>query len=266
VLESWYKHRASRHRTTTPGDFMRVDYMVVGPADQSNRFIEWHAKEWVDRTPFVMVNVQDKRIISSPTAACTTAQANALATEGTYMGCHSATVFAAARGTGQRSFYYFHRLGRGSSFNTGPLVVMTVAEMNLLKAEALIWLNRAAEAVPLINLTRVANGGLPPVTIEGAPGTAPNCTPRKFNGQCGSLWDALRYEKRLEGLGVDPGVAHWDGRGWGAFVENTPLHYPMPGNELELLQLQMYTTGGGQSGSAPPANPEKCPPVGLPRC
>ncbi|CAN5759669.1 hypothetical protein BH23GEM3_BH23GEM3_00350 [soil metagenome] len=263
VMESIYKHRAARHRTTTPGDFMRVDYMVVGPADQSERFRNWYNTPWSDRVPFIMVNVQDKRIISSPTATCTSAQANSLANEGRYMGCHTGTVFAAARGTGQRSFYYYHRLGRQTAWNTGPLVIMTVDEMNLLKAEALIRLGRAAEAVPLINITRVANGGLPPVTLAGAPD--PNCTPRKVNGECGSLWDALRYEKRMEMIGVDAGVAHWDARGWGALVEGTPIHYPMPGNELALLRMQMYTTGGGQTGSAPTPDPERCPRA-LPRC
>jgi hypothetical protein len=265
VMESGYKHRASRHRTTTPGDFMRVDYMVVGPADQSTRFTEWHNRPWSQRTPFVMVNVQDRRIIANPTSNCTTAQANALATEGRYMGCHSVAVFAAARGTGQQSFYYYHRLGRQTTWDTGPLVIMTVDEMNLLKAEGLIRLGPASAtaALPLINRTRVANGGLPPVTIDGAP--EPNCTPRKLNGGCGSLWDALRYEKRMEMIGVDAGVAHWDARGWGALAAGTPLHFPMPGNELELLTMQLYTTGGGQSGSASAPDPERCP-VALPRC
>jgi hypothetical protein len=263
VMESVFKQRASRHRTTVPGDFMRVDYMLVGPADQSDRFRNWANLPWAQRTPFIMLNVQDRRIISSPTANCTNAQANALATEGRYMGCHLNAVFAAARGTGQQSYYYFHRLGRQTAWNTGPLLIMTVDEMNLLKAEALIRLNRPAEALPLINRTRVANGGLPPVTVDGAP--EPNCTPRKLSGACGSLWDALRYEKRMELIGVEGGVAHWDARGWGALALGTPIHFPMPGNELELMGMAMYTTGGGQPGSAPRPDPERCP-VALPRC
>lgn len=263
VLESWYKHRAARHRTTTPGDFVRVDYQAIGAADQGDGFIDWYKTPWANRNPFIMTNVQDKRIISAPDATCTSAQTNALAKEGTYMGCHFATVFSASRGTGQRSYYYFHRLGRGTAYNMGPLLVMSVTEMDLLKAEALIRLGRAAEAVPLINKSRVANGQLPPVTLEGAPD--PFCTPRKYNGDCGSLWDALRYEKRIEMMGVDAGVAHWDARGWGAFVVNTPLDYPMPGNELELMKIPEYTSGGGGYNSAPAPNPEKCP-VQLPRC
>ncbi len=36
IMSSTYKNRASRQRTVTPGDFMRVDYKLVGPADQSD--------------------------------------------------------------------------------------------------------------------------------------------------------------------------------------------------------------------------------------
>ncbi len=212
-----------------------------------------------------MSGIVDKRIVADPDASCTNKLDNALATEGSYMGCHVANIFSSSRGTGQRSYYYFHRLGRGTTFESGPLLIMTVAEMDLLKAEALIRLNRATEAIPLINKTRVSNGDLPPVTLEGVPG--PSCTPRKLDGSCGSLWDALRYEKRMEGIGVEAGVAHWDGRAWGAFVEDTPVDYPIPGNQLQLLGLEYYSRGGGQSGSAPPADPEKCPiGVSLPRC
>ena len=57
--------------------------------------------------------------------------------------------------------------------------------------------------------TRVANGELPLVTVDGPP-DEPGCVPRKWKGggatlqgQCGSLWDALRYEKRIEMAGVD---------------------------------------------------------------
>jgi hypothetical protein len=39
----------------------------------------------------------------------------------------------------------------------------------------------------------------------------------------------------------------------------------MPVVDLELLQIPIYTFGGGQAGSAPEPEPEKCPVV-LPRC
>ena len=137
--------------------------------------------------------------------------------------------------------------------------------MNLLKAEALIRLDRASEAVPLINLTRVANGQLPPVTVDGPPDEA-GCVPRKLSGACGSLWDALRYEKRIEGLGIDGVTAYLDARGWQTLPENTVIHLPIPGRELGVLQRPIYSYGGpGGQGSAPAPDPERCP-VALARC
>jgi hypothetical protein len=265
VVESSYKNRAARQRTTTPGDFMRVDMRVVGPADQGSGFQTWYATPWASRTPYRMTSVQDRRIDGLATRPATCQVAPASASCGLYMGYHNSTVFAVDRGLGQRSFYFFHRYGGGTSYQSGPIPLVNVAEMDLLKAEGLIRLNRAAEAVPLINKYRVTNGQLPPVTVDGVPGTAPNCTPRKLNGSCGSLWDALQYEKRIETMGLEGGTAWYDGRGWGFLAEGTPIHFPIPIRDLELLQLELYTFGGTREGGAPKPNWEVCP-VALPRC
>jgi len=267
AVESDYKNRAARQRTTTPGDFMRVDMRLVGPSDMSQGFIDWYAQPWAERTPFRM-QTADRRIelpAGTPRpSTCAAAPASAVC--GLYMGYHPSTVFSPARGLGQRSFYFFHRWGGGTSWQSGPIPIVNVAEMDLIKAEGLIRLGRAAEAVPLINKYRVTNGGLPPVTVDGVPGTAPNCTPRKLNGQCGSLWDALRYEKRIETIGLEGGPAFYDARAWDFLVEGTPIHFPMPRRDAELLQKPIYTFGGasGEAG-APAPNPERCPVV-LPRC
>ncbi|MBL0891805.1 MAG: hypothetical protein IBJ19_14485, partial [Gemmatimonadaceae bacterium] len=170
------------------------------------------------------------------------------------------------RGTYRWSHYYYLRAGVDLTWQTGAQVAMTVAEMDLLKAEALIRLGRAAEAVPLINKTRVANGQLPPVTLDGPP-NEPGCVPRKESGACGSLWDALRYEKGIEGVGVNGVIAFLDARGWQTLPENTPVQFPIPGRELATLQLPLYTFGGpGGQSSAPARDPERCPVAGLARC
>ncbi|HJU67430.1 MAG TPA: hypothetical protein VJ650_04210, partial [Gemmatimonadaceae bacterium] len=148
-------------------------------------------------------------------------------------------------------------------------------EKNLLRAEALIRLGRAPEAVPLINLTRVANGELPPVTVDGPP-DEPGCVPRKIRpnvtgrpamqGQCGSLWDALRYEKRIEGAGIDQTTAFLDARGWQSLPIGTPLQFPVPALELQLREQPIYSYGGvGGPMSAPAPDDERCP-VALARC
>ena len=269
VVESSYKNRVARVRNGPPGDFMRVDYRTIGPADVTEGFQTWYATAWAQRIPFRMTGTPDRRIVGAATRPTTCLPLNMVpnaADCGLYMGYHNSTVFNADRGLGQRSFYFFHRYGGGESYRSGPIPLVNVAEMDLLKAEGLIRLGRADEAIPLINKYRVTNGELPPVDINGVPGTAPDCVPRKLDGSCGSLWDALRYEKRIETMGLEGGVAFYDARGWDFLTTNTAIHFPMPLRDLQLLRIEPYTFGGaGGVDAAPPPNPERCPVV-LPRC
>ncbi|MGH7468123.1 MAG: hypothetical protein ACRENP_09065 [Longimicrobiales bacterium] len=173
VVESSYKNRAARQRTTTPGDFMRVDYRLLGPSDVSQGFVGWYAQPWAQRTPFRMQTI-DRRIDGLTAAERPATCAQAAASNGScgfYMGYHNTTVFNADRGLGQRSFYFFHRYGQGTAYQSGPIQIINVAELELLKAEGLIRLGRSSEALALINKYR-ANGQLAAITVDGVPGTA----------------------------------------------------------------------------------------------
>ena len=254
ILWDDWKRLIARVRTGPPSDFGRPAYWVLGPADSSQGFVNYVNTPLETRVAF-QIRTKDRRIqgAGGPT------------TPGRYVGYNANNIFQVARGSYRFSHYYFLRYGTGTSWQTGPQAAMTIAEMDLLKAEALIRLNRAAEAVPLINKTRVANGQLSPVTIAG-PVDEPGCVPRKLNGQCGSLWDALRYEKGIELLGMDGVTAFFDARGWQTLPANTLLHFPVPGRELGTIQLELYTFGGpGGVAAAPAPDPERCP-VALARC
>lgn len=254
ILWDDWKRLIARVRSGPRSDFGRPSAWIYGPADSTNAFIDWVNTPLANRAAF-QVRSKDRRIHAAgdPTLP------------GKYIGYQAANIGAAARGTWRYSHYYFHRYGTGSSWQVGPQPALTLAEMNLLKAEALIRLGRAAEALPLINASRVAQGELAPVTIDGPP-DEPGCVPRKLDGSCGSLWDALRYEKRMEGLGNSGVIAFLDARGWQTLPENTILQLPIPGRELETLRLPLYTYGGpGGLSSAPAPDPERCP-VALPRC
>lgn len=254
VMESGYKFLIARQRSTTPSDHTRIDYNIVGPADTLGRWQTWvnSATTSTDRTAFQLAT-PDRRINDgSPTA------------RGTYAGYFSTLLGNAARGLYLRSHYAYYRTGTGQSYRSGPLLWLTTTELDLLRAEALIRLDREDEALPLINATRVANGQLPPVTVDGPP-NANSCVPQKMDGTCGSLWDALRYEKRLEMLGVDPWIQWYDARGWGMLPQGALVHYPVPARELQILELPGYTTGGTNPGSAAAPDPERCP-TALPRC
>ena len=254
ILWDDWKRLVARLRSGRPSDYGRPSYWVLGPADSTQGFVNWAAKPVATRTPF-QITTKDRRIQS----------ATGPASAGTYVGYSANNIFDPTRGTYRWSHYYYRRNGTTTTWQTGAQPAVTVTEMNLLKAEALIRLNRAAEAVPLINLTRIANGQLPAVAVDGPPDEA-GCVPRKLSGACGSLWDALRYEKRIEGLGVDGVTAFLDARGWQTLPENTLIHLPIPGRELGVLQREIYSYGGpGGQGSAPAPDPERCP-VALARC
>ncbi len=254
VFSDQYKQRAARLRTVIPSDYMRGNGWLVGPADSTDAFKTWAAQLVDVRTAF-QVRTQDRRI-QGPTG---------VGSKGKYFGYDSRISFySAARGLYNASFYAFYRYGTGTSYESGPLVAITRTELDLLKAEALVRLNRAAEAIPLINKSRVANGELPVIDING-PTNVAGCVPRRHTGECGSLWDALKYEKRIEGAGVDGQVAMWDARGWGTLAANSFVHFPIPGRELEIIRQPIYSFGGGGAGSAPAIDWARCP-VALPRC
>lgn len=238
-----------------PGDQQRASNWLVGPADSLDGFKNWVATPVAEREPFQLVT-KDRRI-----------QGDTVGSPGTYFGYDpNVSWMNPTRGLYLRSFYYFHRYGTGTSWENGPLVAVTVTEMNLIKAEALIRLGRADEAVPLINASRVADGGLPPVDLNGPP-NEPGCVPRKLSGACGNLWDALRYEKRIEEAGVDGHVAYYDSRGWNTLAVNSFVELPIPGRELEIEQRPIYTYGGGGAMSAPQPAWDGCPVgVSVPGC
>jgi hypothetical protein len=253
VWESNMRRLLSRVRTN-PSDHVRPSLMALGPADTSGAFQKWVNAPFAERDTFA-IRTPDRRIHG---AAGFTAR-------GLYFGRHRSTIWPADRGRYRWSHYFYHRDGTGDSWHTGQQVTISRTEMNLLKAEALIRLGRAAEALPLINATRVANGQLPPITLDGPPPGAA-CVPRKINGECGSMWDALIHERQLENMGIEGPIMWWDFRGLGRLQEGTLLHFPVSGIEMENLGLPVYTFGGvGGEGAAPPPQYHRCP-VALPRC
>jgi len=173
------------------------------------------------------------------------------------------------------SRYLFSRFGTTSTtasnaYRDSINATLTRTEMDLLKAEALIRTGNAAAAVPLINKTRtgvkcIANvggapctvatneagtygGNLPPVTVAGPPAGA-SCVPRRVDGSCGDLMDALMWEKRLESVGIEVIINWSDWRAWGKFQPGTWLAMPIHSRELFTLGIPYYSFGGTLPGS-----------------
>ncbi len=121
-----------------------------------------------------------------------------------------------------------------------------VQEMNLLKAEGLYRNGDLAGAAAIINETRTAHG----LNATDAGGTNTSCVPKLPNESCGDLWEMLKWEKRLETVHTGIAQAGWffDSRGWGDLYFETPVMWPVPCKELQVLQLLPCNTYGGPGG------------------
>jgi hypothetical protein len=170
--------------------------------------------------------------------------------------------------------------GDGGTARIGKTLLMTKAELDLLQAEGLYKLggNDAAVAT-LINRTRTRGmdtlqgfacptggcargGGLPAVlslrTSAATGSLATGCVPRVPTGpsgplMCGDLWEALKYEKRIETAYTHFSPWYFDGRRWDDLPKDTPLWWPVPFQELQARGRPintLYGTGLG-SGNAP---------------
>jgi len=170
--------------------------------------------------------------------------------------------------------------GDAGTAGIGKTLYMPVSEMDLLQAEGLYKLggNDAAVAA-LINKTRTRGmdtlqgfvcptggcargGGLPAVlpvrTSAATGGVMPTCIPKvptSLTGPvvCGDLWEALKYEKRIETAYVTFAPWYFDGRRWNDLPKDTPLFWPVPFQELQARgkpTSALYGTGVG-NGNAP---------------
>jgi hypothetical protein len=164
--------------------------------------------------------------------------------------------------------------GDAGTARIGKTLEMTMSEMNLLQAEGLYKLGgNDATVASLINRSRARGmdtlqgftcptggcargGGLPavlPLRSSAATGTIPACIPKVPTGPagpvvCGDLWEALKYEKRIETAYTHFVPWYLDGRRWDDLPKDVPLFWPVPYQELQArgtLVTALYGTGPG---------------------
>jgi hypothetical protein len=98
-------------------------------------------------------------------------------------------------------------------------------------------------------------------TLTPIPGGA-HCVPRIPDGtaaykasKCGNVWDALKWEYRMETMYTGYGMWYFAGRGWGDLPQGTALYWPVPYQEMDTRRQVFYSSGGvGGTGSAPNGN------------
>lgn len=225
--------------------WMRSDMWTVGMADTSGNFDAWIATPVANRTEFY-VYTPDLRFTSGDSAGT-----GLFDIDGTDYGFNYDIPYRPDRGTYHMSYYYQIRyadhLATGAA---SPVPDLKVTELDLLAAEYYLRQSDGANAATEINKTRTTRGGLDPVAAGDGIGAVTD-----MGSIFGTLWATLKYEKRVECDRTGVGLAWFDDRGWGDLTQNTAIHFPIPARELEVLQLDTYTFGGGGPGSAPKMMP-----------
>jgi hypothetical protein len=239
---------------STDQGWSQMAYWMWGMADQSGRYQDWLALPIGDKN----YDLPDGRNVIIITPDLRFPQGNSVAEQ--RLSDSYAIRMATAAEAGQTWKRPDRGVWRWSWYNPGPAFEdywieenwfqpdITIAEMRLLKAEALFRQGGAglAQAATIINETRVAAGLNP----TDASGTNTSCVPKLPNGSCGNLWEMLKWEKRMETVwtGINRGNWFYDGRGWGDLWYETPLQFPVPCQELEVLQLLPCASYGGPGG------------------
>ncbi len=232
--------------------------IMIGMADSSGAYDAWLALPLTQRSAF-LIRSADQRF---PIGDTRPLQQAASMTGGVQVPSRPNLYFrnrTATDPSGEpyaNSFYDWYRYQAFyNASRIGKFQMFQKAENDLLLAEAYYRLNALDNAIALINNTRVNNGKLPPLPL-GMTATDPvpggvSCVPRVPNpatnytsSTCGTLFEALKWEKRLELAYMQYGAWYFDSRGWGDLAQGTALEWPVPYQEMDTRSEAFYNQQG----------------------
>jgi hypothetical protein len=135
----------------------------------------------------------------------------------------------------ERGYYHFSnyeyvRYPYAITTNVGFVVDYSLAELDLIKAEANAELGNLETAIEIINNgSRTQRGGLAPLNIHS-------------NKE--RVMKALFYERDIELIQTGFGIAFFDMRRRDMLQKGTMLHFPIPAKDLMVMEMPLYTFGG----------------------
>ena len=247
---------------------------IIAMADTAGLYNTWLATPFTQRQPF-LIRTSDRRFPSGDTRDAQITFSGGTSASATPP---NTVIQFRNRPAGNdriaepwaNSFYDFYKFR--AFFNAGRIgtyPVMTRAEMDLLAAEGHIRAGNFALAIPLINKWRT-NASLPalPLTMTDTVQRIPDlpgsrCVPRipdpatnYTTSKCGNIWEAMKWEYRMETAYRGYGMWYFASRGWQDLPEGTPLHWPVPYQEMFARgRRDIYDMGGiGGRAGAPRGN------------
>ncbi len=149
-----------------------------------------------------------------------------LLTDFAYQGSNS---FQPARGYFNFSNYRYRRLDPHYSTFIGPKAHIMLAENDMLRAEARVYLDDFTGAADIINAgTRVTRGQMPPVAANKD-----------------ALINAIHHERHVEMYCTSAGLQFYEMRKLDLLQKGTFLHLPIPAGTLQTFgePLPFYTFG-----------------------
>ena len=234
-------------QAAVPGGWHQMPYFIIGMADTSGAYATWLSQGIGNKQPFLIVT-PDRRFPRGETrAAQQSFQDPIRRADGVYFRNRPTgeDTPGAISGLSWYDNFRFYDIRQNSG--TGNWVIFARAENDMLAAEAALRLARPADAIPLINRYRTANN-LPAIPATATATTAvPGgnaCVPRVpvpgGGTRCGDVFEAMKYEKRIETAFT--GYASWflDGRGWGDLIRGTAIEWPVPYQETDARNRPYY--------------------------
>jgi hypothetical protein len=229
------------------GGWHQMPYWITGMADTSGAYSTWLGLALGQKQPFLIVT-PDRRFPRGETRAAQQAfQDPVRPSTGVYFRNRPSGEDTPGAPSGLSWYDHFRFYDIRQNAGTGNWVWFSRAENDMLGAEAAIRLGRLADAATLIDRSRVRNGlpsvaGLTALGQEVPGGQA--CVPRVPTGggatRCGDLYEAMKYEKRMETAFT--GYASWflDSRGWGDLIRGTAIEWAAPYQETDARNRPYY--------------------------
>jgi hypothetical protein len=237
----------------------QLNQFLGGMADSTGEYDSWLALSDANKAQF-LIRTRDLRFPSGNTRALQQAASPTTPTGRLYFR-NRATADPDAAPWG--SYYdWYRKLAWYNAVRVGPFETFVKAQNDLLRAEALIRLNRIPEAAALIDLTRTTSGlqalaGVVTSASQPVPGGAacvphvPSLTGTTWSTSCGTIMEAMKWEYRMETMFVSYVSQWYSGRGWGDLPEGTPVHWPVPYQEMDTRRQAFYNMGGvGREGGS----------------